>query len=330
MDAILAAGRRVVGIDQSTGMLEQARLKHPSAEVVQLGLQELAFRHAFDAAVCIDAMEYVPPDDWPVVLSNLRRAVRRAGLVYLTVEEIDRAEVDRAYAEALQAGLPVVWGEHHQRGGGYHFYPMRKQVTAWLAKAGLDVVAEDASQGTNYAYWHLLLRRIETGASVHDDVVAAAWTAHRDELTAFVVRSTRDRELAEDILQDAYLRLLREVRAGRPPRSVRAWLYRAAGNLVIDRGRRQASTRRCLDRVSAATDPVTPFDPPADAALEREAARERLRALEGLDPRARRALLLAAEGLRGKEVAQEIGCSHVAARALLHRARVQARACLSA
>jgi predicted peptidase len=68
-------------------MLEQARRKHPGVEVEQIGLQELAFRDAFDAAICIDAMEYVPPEDWPVVLGNLRRAARPGGLVYLTVEE---------------------------------------------------------------------------------------------------------------------------------------------------------------------------------------------------------------------------------------------------
>ena len=190
MDAILAGGHRVVGIDQSTGMLEEARLKHPGVEVVQLGLQELAFQDAFDAAICIDTMEYVPPEDWPVVLVNLRRAVRPGGLVYLTVEEIDRAEVDRAYADAIEAGLPVVPGEHHRRGGGYHFYPTRDQVTAWLAEAGLEVIAEDTSQGTNYAYWHLLLRRTESGMSFHDDdVVAAAQTIVASRLLSSAART---------------------------------------------------------------------------------------------------------------------------------------------
>jgi len=159
---------------------------------------------------------------------------------------------------------------------------------------------------------------------------AAVWTAHRDELAGFLVRSTRDHEAAEDILQDVYLHLLREVRAGRPPRAVRAWLYRVAGNLVIDRCRRQASARRYLDRASAMTNAVTAPDQPTTPVLEREATRERLHAIEGLDPRARRALVLAAEGFRGQEVAEAIGCSHIAARALLHRARVQARTCLSA
>jgi SAM-dependent methyltransferase len=187
MDAILGAGRRVVGIDQSAGMLEQARLSHPDVPVEHACLQELAFHDAFDAAICIDAMEYVPPEDWPVVLGNLRRAVRLGGLVYLTVEEIDRSEVDRAYADAVEAGLPVVPGEHHRRGGGYHFYPTRDQVAAWLAEVQLEIVAQDTSPGTNYAYWHLLTRRSDGGAGVHhDDIVAVAWAVRRHELTLFL------------------------------------------------------------------------------------------------------------------------------------------------
>jgi RNA polymerase sigma-70 factor (ECF subfamily) len=270
----------------------------------------------------------VPPEDWPVVLGNLRRAVRPGGLLYLTVEEIERTEVDRAYADAVEAGLPVVPGEHHRRGGGYHFYPMRDQVAAWLAEAGMAIVAEGTSPGTNYSYWHLLTRHSECTGAHDGDIVATAWAAHHHELTTFLVRSTRDHELAEDILQEAYLHLLREVRSGRPPSSVRAWLYRVAGNLVVDHSRREASARRCTDRMRVAPEAATTFEQPTTAVLEHEAARERLRALDGLSPRARRALLLAAEGLRGQEVAQVIGCSHVAARALLHRARAQARASL--
>ncbi len=155
---VLDAGRRVHGIDQSAGMLAEAHARHPEVELERIGLQELVFEDAFDAAMCIDAMEYVSPEDWPVVLRNLRRAVRRQGLVYLTVEEIDRAEVERVLADASADGLPVVPGEHIRRGGGYHFYPTRDRVAAWLAGAGLALVDEATSHGPTYAYWHLLLR----------------------------------------------------------------------------------------------------------------------------------------------------------------------------
>ena len=82
---IAAAGRRVVGIDQSAGMLEQARARGIAVDLHQVGLQELDFEDEFDAAMTVDAMENVFPEDWPAVVANLRRAVRAGGYLYLTV-----------------------------------------------------------------------------------------------------------------------------------------------------------------------------------------------------------------------------------------------------
>jgi RNA polymerase sigma factor (sigma-70 family) len=162
-----------------------------------------------------------------------------------------------------------------------------------------------------------------------EEVVVGAWNRHHGELTAFLVRSSRDADAAEDLLQEAYLRLLGEVRAGREPTNVRAWLYRVAGNLAIDRGRRQASGRRGEARVRSLA-PMRTVDEPAQALLEKECVREHLGALAGLSPRSRRVLALAAEGFSGEEIAGVIGCSSTAARTILHRARTQARRSLVA
>ena len=157
---VLAAGKHVVGVDQSAGMLEQARRKHPAADVRLGGLQELAFRAEFDGVLCVDSMENVPPEDWPRVAGNLAAAVRSGGLVYVTVEEIDGTERDRAFRAAQAEGLPVVEGEHTARGGGYHYYPEREQVRRWVSDAGLEVIEEAGSPGEGYGYWHLLLRPV--------------------------------------------------------------------------------------------------------------------------------------------------------------------------
>lgn len=156
-EPVLAAGRTVVGIDQSAGMLARARAKHPEVLLEKVGLQELDFVDAFDAAMCIDAMEYVFPEDWPLVLSNLHRAVRDCGLVYLTVEQVDDAELASVFAKARADGLPIVYGENLRR-GGYHHYPSRDRISAWFAAEGLEVVDEDVSLGRTYSYLHFLLR----------------------------------------------------------------------------------------------------------------------------------------------------------------------------
>lgn len=154
---VLGAGRSMVGVDQSAGMLAKARAKHPDVVLEKRGLQELTFDGEFDAAMCVDAMEYVFPEDWPLVLSNLRRAVRIGGLIYLTIEKIDPAEIATVYEEARADGVPVVHGENIRRGGGYHYYPTPDRVAQWLDGANLEIVDEGVSHATNYGYHHLLV-----------------------------------------------------------------------------------------------------------------------------------------------------------------------------
>jgi ubiquinone/menaquinone biosynthesis C-methylase UbiE len=156
---VLDAGRRVVGTDQSTGMLARARARFPAVPLERVGLQELDFTGEFDAVMCVDAMENIPPEDWPKVVGNLGRALRSGGQLYLTVEEVDDQELERALADATAQGVPAVRGELVERGAGYHYYPSRDQVAGWLEEAGLAVAAEAVSdEGGGYGYLHLLTR----------------------------------------------------------------------------------------------------------------------------------------------------------------------------
>ena len=148
-----------MGIDQSSGMLDQARAKGLADDLQQIGLQELTFEDEFDAAMTIDAMENVPPEDWPAVLRNLHRTVRPGGYLYLTVEEIDDSEIDAAFRENQDRGLPAVRGEVIEGDvAGYHYYPGRDQVLEWVAAEGLTVVDDATDPEDGWSYWHLLMR----------------------------------------------------------------------------------------------------------------------------------------------------------------------------
>lgn len=149
---LLAAGLRVTGIDQSEGMLAQARRKHPAVRSRVLALQDLAgtteLRGRFDGLLCVDALEYVAPEDWPGVASGLATVLKPQAPAYVTVEVHDAPlppPVD----------LRQVPGEDFEGGerGGYHYYPQREQVRNWLASAGFSVTDERAADN----YWHFLL-----------------------------------------------------------------------------------------------------------------------------------------------------------------------------
>jgi SAM-dependent methyltransferase len=156
---IAGAGMRVVGVDQSAGMLAQARARNLASLLERKSLHELSYAAEFDAAVTIDAMEHVPPEDWPAVLANLRRAVRPGGILYITVEEVNDQKIGHAFEALAARGLPAVRGEIIEGDvAGYHYYPGRDRVMAWFEAAGLDVIDEDYSAEEDWGYRHFLLR----------------------------------------------------------------------------------------------------------------------------------------------------------------------------
>lgn len=158
-EQVAAAGRGVVGIDQSAGMLARARARGIATRVEHVGMQELAFDAEFDGSMTIDAMENVPPEDWPMVLANLHRAVRPGGHLYLTVETQGDEAIDAAFADNTAKRLPVVRGEMIEGdSAGYHYYPGREQVLRWLDAEGLALVAEAFDQESGWGYLHFLVR----------------------------------------------------------------------------------------------------------------------------------------------------------------------------
>ena len=158
-----------------------------------------------------------------------------------------------------------------------------------------------------------------------DPAIAAAWADHHAELFAFLVRATRQPDVAEDLLQDAFMRLTREMRAGRTPDNVRAWLYRVGANLAISRGRRLSSAVRGLVRLQGPAEAYHASDAPEAGYLQREAHAVLLRLLDSVGPDARTALLLSSEGFSGREIAAAIGRSELATRTLLTRTRLKLR-----
>jgi cyclopropane fatty-acyl-phospholipid synthase-like methyltransferase len=140
-------------------MLGQARARGIAVSLHHVGLQELRYEGEFDAVMTIDAMENVFPEDWPLVLRNLHRAVRPGGHVYLTIEEVPEAALDDAFVSLRERGLPVVRGEVIERDvAGYHYYPGRDQVMRWLEAENLSIVEQDTEAHEDWAYWHVLLR----------------------------------------------------------------------------------------------------------------------------------------------------------------------------
>jgi SAM-dependent methyltransferase len=165
---VLDSGRSLCGFDHSGAYLAQARAKYPSVATKKHDLQNLPYANEFDGVMCVDAMEFVPPEDWPGILTRFRRALRPEGWLYLTVELAPEAQLQALNDAARRSGHPVVEREvlgDEPEGLLYHHYPAMAQVRKWLTAAGF-AIEEDVEgpwHDDHHAYHHILAIARESG-----------------------------------------------------------------------------------------------------------------------------------------------------------------------
>jgi RNA polymerase sigma factor (sigma-70 family) len=157
--------------------------------------------------------------------------------------------------------------------------------------------------------------------------VEELFAKHQHEIYAYLLRMLRDPELAADLAQDAFIKAYRAYDVLEKPENARAWLYQIAHRVALDNLRRNKIVR-FIPLVGEARNSA----PSAEhLVMDARLSGELQRALERIPERQRAALLLAElHDLTGLELAAALGVSHVAARALLTRARESLRVALAA
>jgi RNA polymerase sigma-70 factor (ECF subfamily) len=163
------------------------------------------------------------------------------------------------------------------------------------------------------------IRRVPLRTS--ESLIIEAFERHQGELNGFAIQLTRNPDVAADLVQEAFLRLVREVKAGRTPDNVRPWLYRVIANLAASRGRRASVVARWQAR-QVRNDTA---EAPETGYLEHEFSIEVRNLLAGVSGDERTALVLSAHGFAGAEIAAVLGRSQLATRALLCRVRARLR-----
>lgn len=151
-----------------------------------------------------------------------------------------------------------------------------------------------------------------------DAFVEELFQKHHGEIYAYLARMLRDPELAADLTQDAFIKAYRAHDTLEDPAHARAWLYQIAHRVALDEIR-----RRKIVRFLPWTGESYGSAPSAEhLAMSGRLSSDLQRALARIPERQRAALLLAElHDLSGLELATALGVSHVAARALLTRAR---------
>ena len=174
---LLEAGHSVVGIDLSSENLAQARKRYPKIRYEKMALHEMLFQNEFDGVICVDALEHVFPEEWPVIVHGFREALKPGGMLYFTLDVSATNWLDKAYEQAKSQGLPVVFGEVAaevdvafekvmavEPGDApgdlmdkavYHYYPSVEQVRKWLDQEKFAIEAE----GMGRWYKHFVVRK---------------------------------------------------------------------------------------------------------------------------------------------------------------------------
>ena len=146
---------------------------------------------------------------------------------------------------------------------------------------------------------------------------------HKGSLFRFVLRSIRDRAVAEELYQEIWLRAIEARARYEVQAKFTTWLYTIARHRLVDHWRKRGLTLVSLDQ-----DETGPAEPPAGADYEphrlleaKQGLARFRRALEALPAAQREAFLLHEEaGMSVAEIAQATGASEAAAKSRLRYA----------
>jgi RNA polymerase sigma-70 factor, ECF subfamily len=131
--------------------------------------------------------------------------------------------------------------------------------------------------------------------------VSAAFEQLRDPVYWYLFGIIKDAAESEDLTQETFLRLFRDLHSGQKISNTRGWLFRVAHNLALSK-LRQRTVLQPGERVEYA--PTDSGLNPEQAAIASEIQRGIERVLGRLSAQESQCLLLRSEGLRYREIAQ--------------------------
>ncbi len=146
--------------------------------------------------------------------------------------------------------------------------------------------------------------------------VERLFRTYHDTLVRYLTRRLGDRDWAEEVAQETFVRALRQEEIT----NERAWLFTVANNLIRDEARRDSRRRRQLvllrqeAEAEAGAEEISALERAQETALARKA-------IEALAERDRLALLMREEGLDYTEIAESLGLSVGSIGTTLARAR---------
>jgi len=164
-----------------------------------------------------------------------------------------------------------------------------------------------------------LVARLKSGEGA---AFEAAYDTFRPRIFSFLVRLSRRRDVAEDLLEETFLRLVARADTLADDTHLGAWLFTVARNLYASWCRHRAVDDERLSEMTTSWPAAAHGETPFEAAARTETERRLEAALARLPLRDREVLLLVGdEGLMPSEAAALLDLAPEALRKRLQRAR---------
>jgi len=177
-----------------------------------------------------------------------------------------------------------------------------------------------------------LMIRVKEG---HEPSFALLLERHRSSVVHFMYRMVQNAAVAEELAQEAFLRVYRSRKTYEPTAKFTTWLFRIATHLALN-SLRDGKYQRLEERLDAAPEEaparqLSDCRPSVEAALVKEARLSEVRsAVAALPDKQRAAVLMHKyQEMDYTQIAQALKCSESAVKSLLFRAYETLRARLA-
>jgi RNA polymerase sigma factor (sigma-70 family) len=161
------------------------------------------------------------------------------------------------------------------------------------------------------------------------ELVTRLFREHNEALIRFLALRLRSQQEAKEVAQEAYVRLLKLDQPGAVS-FLRAFLFKTAANLAVDRIRHEQMARR-VARETKFLDELTAQPTPEQSATHAQELKLAERLIDELPPKCRRAFLLhKVYGLDFGDIAKQMGLGERMVRTYVCRAILYCRAGLDA
>lgn len=193
--------------------------------------------------------------------------------------------------------------------------------------AAQTTAVSDAAETDRRAEDGRLMARVKVGDS---QAFADLVEHYKNPLVNYLTRMTRNRERAEDLAQDAFVRVYRSAGRYQERGQFQAFLFRIATNQLRTEERKAARWRGLLPSLTAEHRRRAPVPSPQRAALGSEAADAVTRALGRLPLHYRAPVVLREiEGWPYARIARTLGCREGTVKSRVHRGKKLLREDLS-